>query len=316
MPLSIRKDPEIERRQILSEWNQFLKDPPSSKASADPLYVRMKLAFRHDPSLVNEFRHTLERYAPDSEEFKLLLGALAYAGSEEATNALIESALVKGNDPAWQTAIAPVLGLSPKPTQASWDYLESIRKNSDDQDLRKGAELALAGQIKQGMQSSRSEAFIKEVLGRDASGPEIYSMLDVIGNAAIETEMPHLAEWSKRDDPKLRSAVAESMRQMKSLESEQLLLHLLDDADIEVRRTAAQAFHTRVVSAQALPLLLATLKSSRDELLQLSLLETLYRSETVLPGLKANLRDGREGLTLSSAVRERWLEIEAAAPAG
>lgn len=310
LPLAVKKDPEIERRQILSEWNTFLQHPPSSKASADPLYVRLKLAFRNDPSLVNEFRHTLERYSPDSEEFKLLLGALAYAGTEEATNALIESARAKGNDLAWQTAIAPVLGLSPKPTPASWDYLESIRKNSDDQDLRKGAELALAGQIKQGMQSDESEAFTKEVLSRDASGPELYSMLDVIGNAAIETETARLTEWAKRDDPKLRSAVAESMRLMKSLESEQLLLQLLGDADIEVRRTAAQAFQTRVVSAQALPELLAALKTSRDELLQLTLLETLYRSETLLPTLKEKLRDGRQALNLSSAVKDRWIEIE------
>ena len=312
LPIAVTvSNPEISRREVLDLWNNFLAHPGHEKAVNDPLYVRLKLAFRHDPKFTEEFRHKLENYAPDSEEFKLLLGALAYAGSEEASNILVESAEAKAVDPVWQRAIAPVLGLATKPTDASWNYLDKLRRLSKDPEIQKVSELAMASEYGKGFRSKASEDFVASVRSLDTNVREnITSILDLVGNAALEDELPRLSEWAKSPDTDLRSAVAESLRLMKSRGSEELLLQLLEDAAIEVKRSAAHAFETRTLSLEALPMILSALGKSKDELLFVSLLETLYAARSLDPELWSKLKAMHGSARFSPALEQRWTELE------
>lgn len=312
LPLALHQtDPEKSRQEVLDLWTNFLSHPHSDTSANDPLYIRLKLAFRHDPKFTEEFRHTLENFAPDSEEFKLLLGALAYAGNEEATNILVQSAEAKAADPAWQRAIAPVLGLASKPTEASWHYLEALQKRQGDPEIQKVAELAMASEYGKGFRSKESEAFVESLRKRDPNKMEnITSILDLVGNAALEDELPRLKEWATRPEVELRSAVATAVRLMKSRESEELLLQLLGDTAIEVERSAAHAFETRILNREALPAILGALARSQDELLSVSLLETVYAARALDPELLPKLKSLHGGVRSSPALEQRWTELE------
>ncbi|MBC7661924.1 MAG: HEAT repeat domain-containing protein [Chitinophagaceae bacterium] len=312
-------DLEMTRTKLWKEWIQFTSSGLTSavrvKAGSDALYVQLKLAFRSDPKFAIEFRHVLEQFSPASEEFKLLLGALAYAGNGTATDVLVESAMAHAVDESWQTTVTPTLGLATQPTENAWLYLDKIRLTSSDKDLRKAAELAMASEYHKGLRTEATEKFVKAVLARDSSDPvSIRSKLDLIGNAGLESELPRVELWAKHQDAGIRGAAAESLRLMKSPESEALLLQFLNDTDIEVRRTAAQSLQTKSMSARAIPIALQMLihRENQDELIQASLIEALFEARSLDPQLLEKMRNIRSSIqeTLSPAIAERWASLE------
>lgn len=304
-----------DKDRILQRWRHFRDrdgQQPARGANEDSqdAYLELKKALRDEPSLADELAEDLNDMDPASSAFATLSGALIYSGEAEALNAFVRKALDHKDDLAWQNRALPMVGLAPVPTAQSWTYLETMRKQTQESNLKSAAELGMGTHLKRGFQDENFVTEIQQRLENARTEDERLHLLDVVGNAGLDQFFPLLSSWLPGASPVLRLRIVQALRFMLRPEAEKLLLQLAFDAEPELALTALQSLRERQVSGASIPLLLQILSSRSDDRIRLQTLENLYEARHLDADLLQKIQRIRSGLTLSAALTAAWNQIE------
>jgi hypothetical protein len=304
-----------ERKQILQRWRQF-KDragqAPAHGSTADnqDAYLELKQALRQDPTLAEDLAEDLETMDPVSSAFATLSGALIYSGEAAALDAFVAQALAHKDELPWQERALPMVGLAPAPTAASWKYLDTMRKESQNPELSTAAELGMATHVKRGYQDP---VFINELEARLTAAVTEEArlhLLDLVGNAGLEQFFPIVAAWLPGGSLKLRLRIVQALRFMQRPEAEHLLLQLAADPELELALEALQSLRDRTVATASLSVLLDLLRRTQDDRIRLKVLENLYEARHQDADLLKKIRAIRETLVLSPRLTAAWDQME------
>jgi hypothetical protein len=304
-----------DKERIVQRWRHFRDrdgQKPARGANEDSQdeYLELKKALRDEPSLADELVDDLNEMDPGSSAFATLSGALIYSGEAAALNAFVRKALEHKNDVEWQNRALPMVGLAPVPTAQSWTYLESMRKQTQEANLKSAAELGMATHLKRGYQDDNFVAELQERMQNARTEDERLHLLDVVGNAGLDQFFPLLTAWLPSASPALRLRIVQALRFMLRPEAEKLLLQLAADAEAELALTALQSLRERQVSGASIPLLLQILSSRADDRIRLQALENLYEARHMDADLLQKIQRIRSGLSLSAALTAAWNQIE------
>lgn len=304
-----------DREKILERWRHFRDrdgQKPARGANEDSQdeYLELKKALREEPSLADELAEDLNDMDPAISAFATLSGALIYSGEGTALNAFVRKALEHKDEAEWQNRALPMIGLAPAPTAQSWNYLETMRKQSQDGNLKSAAELGMGTHLKRGFQDETFVSEIQQRMGNARTEDERLHLLDVVGNAGLDQFFPLISSWLSGASPTLRLRIVQALRFMLRPEAEKLLLQLAADAEPELALTALQSLRERQVSGAAIPLLLQILSSRPDDRIRLQVLENLYAARHQDAELLPKIQRIRSGLTLSAALTAAWNQIE------
>jgi hypothetical protein len=304
-----------DKAKILERWRHFLdrdgqKPARGGNEESQDEYLELKQALRNDPSLADDLIDDMNDMNPASSAFATLAGALIYSGEAEALNAFVQKALEHKNEGEWQNRALPMIGLAPVPTAQSWTYLETMRKQASESNLKSAAELGMGTHLKRGYQDADFVAEIQERMENARTEEERLHLLDVVGNAGLDQFFPLVSAWLPAASPALRLRIVQSLRFMLWPEAENLLLQLAADAEPELALTALQSLRERRASALSIPMLLQILGQRADDRIRLQVLENLYEARHQDAELLPKIQRIRAGLTLSAALTAAWNQIE------
>jgi hypothetical protein len=304
-----------EKEALMQRWRQFRdgegqRPARGATASNQDEYLELKQALRQDPALAEELADDLDDMDPTSSAFATLSGALIYSGEAQALNAFVEEASAHRDDRHWQQSALPMIGLAPGPTAQSWKYLDTIRQETKDPELKTAAELGMATHLKHGYQDA---SFVAEIQTRMASAQtedERLHLLDVIGNGGLDQFFPIIASWLQGASPALRLRIVQALRFMQRPEAETLLLQLAGDSEVDLALMALQSLRDRTVAVSSIPRLLQLLTQSQDDRIRLKILENLYEARHQDADLLKKVQSIRSDLTLGPALTAAWEQLE------
>ncbi len=304
-----------EKQTLLQRWRQFRdgegqKPARGSSESNQEEYLELKQALRQDPSLADELADDLKEMDPASSAFATLSGALIYSGEAEALNVFVTEALAHKDDAAWQQRALPMVGLAPGPTAQSWKYLDAMRQEAKQPELKVAAELGMATHLKRGYQDP---AFITEIQDRMQSAQTEEArlhLLDVVGNAGLDQFFPIVSSWLPGASLPLRLRIVQALRFMQRPEAEALLLQLAADPNMDMALMALQSLRDRTVLASSIPVLLQLLTTSTDDRVRLRILEGLYDARHQDVELLKKVQRIRSGLSMGAALTAAWDQLE------
>jgi hypothetical protein len=247
---------------------------------------------------------------PASSAFATLSGALIYSGEPEALNSFVKIALDHKNDAEWQNRALPMIGLAPAPTTQSWTYLETMRKQANEANLKSAAELGMGTHLKRGYLDADFVVEIQQRMENARTEEDRLHLLDVVGNAGLDQFFSLVTAWLPTASPALRLRIIQSLRFMLQPEAEKILLQIAADAEPEFALAALQSLRDRRVANASLPLLLKILGQRADDRIRLQVLENLYEARQMDADLLPKIQRIRSGLTLSAALTAAWNQIE------
>lgn len=304
-----------DKQRILERWRHFRdrdgqKPARGANEESQDEYLELKQALRNDPSLADELTGDMNDMDPASSAFATLAGALIYSGEADALNAFVRKAQEHKNEAEWQNRALPMIGLAPAPTAQSWTYLDTMRRQASEANLKSAAELGMGTHLKRGYQDADFVTEIQERMENARTEEERLHLLDVVGNAGLEQFFPLVTAWLPSASPVLRLRIVQSLRFMLRPEAEKLLLQLGAEAEPELALTALQSLRERRVSVASIPLLLQILGHRADDRIRLQVLENLYEARHLDADLLPKIQRIRAGLTLSAALTAAWNQIE------
>ncbi len=304
-----------EKQNLLQRWRQFRdgegqKPARGASESNQEEYLELKQALRDDPTLADELAEDLREMDPVSSAFATLSGAMIYSGEAEALKVFVAQAMSHKDDAAWQQRALPMIGLAPGPTAQSWKYLDAMRQEAKQPELKVAAELGMATHLKRGYQDP---AFITEIQDRMQSAQTEEArlhLLDVVGNAGLDQLFPLVSSWLSGASLPLRLRIVQALRFMQRPEAEALLLQLAADPNMDMALMALQSLRDRTVMASSIPVLLRLLSTSSDDRVRLKILENLYDARHQDAELLKKVQRIRSGLSMSAALTAAWDQLE------
>ncbi|HET9240919.1 MAG TPA: HEAT repeat domain-containing protein [Oligoflexus sp.] len=304
-----------DKDRILQRWRHFRDREGQNPArganeESQDEYLELKKALRDEPSLADELVDDFNDMDPASSAFATLSGALIYSGEAAALNAFVRKALEHKNEMEWQSRALPMIGLAPVPTAQSWTYLETMRKQANEANLKSAAELGMGTHLKHGFQDGNFVAEIQIRMENARTQDERLHLLDVVGNAGLDQFFPLIRSWLPSASPVLRIRIVQALRFMLRPDAEMLLMQLAADAEPELALGALQSLRERQVSNASIPLLLHILSSRSDDRIRLQALENLYEARHLDADLLPKIQRIRSGLSLSAALAAAWNQIE------
>ncbi len=307
-----------ERARVLDHWKAFRdqegQKPVYGESMANQeVYIELKQSLRKDPELANELAMDLKDMDPASSGFATLAGALVYSGEAEALDAFVREAEQHRDQYEWQSRALPLAGLAPKPNVSSWQYLDEARKKQQDPNLSRAAELGMATHLKQGYADKGAQVYVDELLQRmqaASSEGEQLQLLDLVGNAGLEKGLSIIETWLAHGSLALRIRISQALRNIQNPRAEQILLQLATESPAELSLAALQNLRNRTPSSAAIPILLGLLSQSPEDRVRMLCLDNLYAARLLDPELLEKVKRIRQGITLSSALRETWDQVE------
>lgn len=225
---------------ILKELRSLPKEPLERDDARAKALEQMRALFMLQPAEALKVPETI-RAGMEPEAASPMLGALSAASTKEAIQSL---ATVMGDNSIphdIRMDSVAALGMAGEPNRQGVDALRDMSRNADPA-LRDTATLALGNAAFQmGDKSERdAETLVYELNNgyRAASSPEQQALaLRALGNTRSPTMMATIQEALGSADPRVRTAAIEALRNVPSLDADQLLSqYLLADPATEVRR--------------------------------------------------------------------------------
>lgn len=224
-----------------------------------------------------------------SSFFQTMTAALVNISSPEAQKVLAHLALAKRDDAKALQSLVPDLGFVQNPEVVVEEALRTLQKDEDEW-TRSMADLALSTLGSQLDKSSNPEknerlrTIVNEVHAgfEAAEGESLKHKLDMLGNLATPDSLPLIKESLKHADSEIRALSATALRDLKSLDAENLLKDLLThDKDAEVRVSAAMALQNFKPNSDLLNFESAALEKEENVRVRIQLLIALAKARYV-----------------------------------
>jgi len=182
--------------------------------------------------------------------FKQTVGALASAGTPEAQEALREIFEDQKKNVAGQQTILTAVNLMTAPlTVESAEWLKNTFLANHQAEIANGALYALGSSLDH-TPSLATKTLLIEAWNAAQSPQEKKVALDAMGNSAQPEWLPIFEGAFKDSDRSVRVASIQSLRNFPAPLSSELMGRALNDADPEVRKTAASVTEYQNLAAE------------------------------------------------------------------
>ncbi len=269
------------------------KSKENKKQETD-LYLKLKALVLLQPNEIRALVESIENAPPSSLALQLVGGALIAAGTPSAQNALVNLMRERINDTAFLEMVVPSIALSHPTTTATREFLNELSAQTENQNLRTMAILALGNAARNTAELDPQAAleFEKRALAALQSAQnqeETLRWLAALGNAGRNSSLAALETFAESPSATIRAQAAYSLRFLNNPNANALKNKLLNDSDESVRNRILDAITDSKLPDTA-PMLEKRLPSESSEGLRLRILQALWpwrnQYDTVVPAFQ------------------------------
>ncbi|MEN9835784.1 MAG: hypothetical protein RL011_1977 [Pseudomonadota bacterium] len=238
-------------------------------------YVRL-----HDKDL-GDILKTLSGRKADDPWLQQVLSAFAYVGCKECQTQLVNEVMARESDPAFASDL---LSLLSQPEQPGVEIEKALRMLTDSSQtiIHDMAELALGtvGHRLRQFDQPRSLAIQLQYLDKFRQSSDIPTQmraLSVLGNIGNEGLTQELKPWLQSGDDSRREAAARALRNVESEGAQRVLIPLLADDAVRVRRAVVESLSQMRKSEIAVTALSERFRSEKVPLVRQVIVQDLAR---------------------------------------
>jgi len=256
-------------------------DSPSRAQAARDVYDKLVGYVRTHDTELGDILKTLSGRAADDPWLREVLSALAYVGCKECQRHLVNEVMARESEPAFASDL---LSLLAQPAQPSADVEAALRRLTESPQpvIHDMAELALGtvGYKLRDSDQPRSTAIYQQYADKFRQAQDVNAQmaaLSVLGNIGDEGVVDALKPWVVSSDHIRREAAARALRNLRSDGARQMLISMLADDAVSVRRAAVQSIAQMPKSDNALKALSDRFASEKSALVRQPMVQDLAR---------------------------------------
>jgi hypothetical protein len=264
---------------------ELAREEKSTEANKDqtPLYRKIKALICVQPETSRRWGALVSRAAPNSLAMRLVTGALATAGHEQAQAALSSVLQARVNEELVALYLIPTLAMVDAPSELTEATLRELALHAPGPRIVASAQLAL-GTMARSLKEDHPDRAGKIVtwavreLEAGASEDTRRHFLLVLGNAGAPGALPAIQKFLGDPDAAVRAAAVGALRFIDSDQAEALITRALgSDSEPDVRAEAVRVFAYRSVTQPAFQAIVGALRADESASVRLAALNLLWQ---------------------------------------